>query len=45
MTHAGIRPSHVHWTDFDRGGHVAAMENPEFLVGRVRAYSRGLRSR
>ena len=33
----------VHWTEFDRGGHFAAMENPEFLVEDVRAFFRGLR--
>jgi epoxide hydrolase len=34
----------VHWSEFDRGGHFAAMENPEFLAGDVRAFFRGLRS-
>jgi pimeloyl-ACP methyl ester carboxylesterase len=33
----------VHWTEFDGGGHFAAMENPEFLVDDVRAFFRGLR--
>jgi pimeloyl-ACP methyl ester carboxylesterase len=33
----------VHWTEFDKGGHFAAMENPEFLVKDVRAFFRGLR--
>ena len=33
----------VHWSEFDRGGHFAAMEAPEFLVGDVRAFFRGLR--
>ena len=33
----------VHWSEFDRGGHFAAMENPEFLVEDVRAFFRGLR--
>lgn len=33
----------VHWTEFDEGGHFAAMEAPEFLVGDVRAFFRGLR--
>lgn len=32
----------VHWTEFDRGGHFAAMEEPELLVGDVRAFFRGL---
>ena len=27
----------VHWTEFDRGGHFAAMEEPDLLVGDVRA--------
>jgi epoxide hydrolase len=33
----------VHWSEFDRGGHFAAMENPEFLVGDVRAFFRRFR--
>jgi epoxide hydrolase len=33
----------VHWTDFDRGGHFAAMEAPDLLVGDVRAFFRQLR--
>ncbi|GGS96781.1 microsomal epoxide hydrolase [Planobispora rosea] len=33
----------VHWTEFDRGGHFAAMEEPDLLVGDVRAFFRGLR--
>jgi len=32
----------VRWTEFDRGGHFAAMEQPELLVGDVRAFFRGL---
>ena len=28
----------VHWTEFDRGGHFAAMEAPDLLVGDVRAF-------
>jgi epoxide hydrolase len=35
----------VHWSEFDRGGHFAAMENPEFLVGDVRAFFRTLGQR
>jgi pimeloyl-ACP methyl ester carboxylesterase len=35
----------VHWSEFDRGGHFAAMEEPELLVGDVRAFFRGLRAR
>ncbi|HEV3012890.1 MAG TPA: epoxide hydrolase [Actinomycetota bacterium] len=33
----------VHWSEFERGGHFAAMEAPEFLVGDVRAFFRKLR--
>jgi epoxide hydrolase len=33
----------VHWSDFDRGGHFAAMEAPDLLVGDVRAFFKGLR--
>jgi pimeloyl-ACP methyl ester carboxylesterase len=33
----------VHWTDFDRGGHFAAMEAPDLLVEDVRAFFRTLR--
>ncbi|MFE3635388.1 epoxide hydrolase family protein [Streptomyces sp. NPDC059168] len=33
----------VRWTEFDRGGHFAAMEEPDLLVGDVRAFFRGLR--
>jgi epoxide hydrolase len=33
----------VHWTDFDGGGHFAAMEEPELLVGDMRTFFRGLR--
>jgi pimeloyl-ACP methyl ester carboxylesterase len=33
------------WTDFPRGGHFAAMEEPELLAGDVRTFFRGLRSR
>jgi pimeloyl-ACP methyl ester carboxylesterase len=33
----------VHWTDFDRGGHFAAMETPDLLVGDVRAFFRRFR--
>lgn len=32
----------VRWTEFDRGGHFAAMEQPELLVGDVRAFFREL---
>jgi pimeloyl-ACP methyl ester carboxylesterase len=33
----------VHWSEFDRGGHFAAMEAPEILVEDIRAFFRGLR--
>ena len=38
-------PEHtiVRWTEFDDGGHFAAMENPAFLVEDVRAFFRDLR--
>jgi epoxide hydrolase len=33
----------AHWTEFDRGGHFAAMEAPDLLVGDVRTFFRQLR--
>lgn len=33
----------VHWTDFDTGGHFAALETPDLLVADVRAFFRGIR--
>jgi pimeloyl-ACP methyl ester carboxylesterase len=33
----------AHWSEFDRGGHFAAMETPELLVGDVREFFRTLR--
>jgi pimeloyl-ACP methyl ester carboxylesterase len=33
----------VHWSEFDRGGHFAAMEEPDLLVGDVREFFRALR--
>jgi epoxide hydrolase len=33
----------VRWTDVDRGGHFAAMEEPELLIGDVRDFFRQLR--
>lgn len=33
----------VHWSDFDRGGHFAAMEAPDLLVDDIRAFFRRLR--
>ncbi|GIH67804.1 microsomal epoxide hydrolase [Sphaerimonospora thailandensis] len=35
-------PNITHWTEFDRGGHFAAMERPELLVADVRAFARSL---
>ncbi|MEJ2858222.1 MULTISPECIES: epoxide hydrolase family protein [unclassified Saccharothrix] len=34
----------VHWSEFDRGGHFAAMEAPDLLVDDVRASFRSLRA-
>jgi pimeloyl-ACP methyl ester carboxylesterase len=28
----------VHWSDFDTGGHFAALETPDLLVGDIRAF-------
>jgi microsomal epoxide hydrolase len=33
----------VHWSEFDRGGHFAAMEAPDLLVGDIRTFFRRLR--
>lgn len=33
----------VHWSEFDQGGHFAAMETPELLVEDVRAFFRTVR--
>jgi pimeloyl-ACP methyl ester carboxylesterase len=33
----------VHWSTFDRGGHFAALEQPELFVGDVRAFFRAFR--
>ena len=33
----------VHWSDFDTGGHFAAMETPDLLVADVRTFFRRLR--
>ena len=33
----------VHWSEFDRGGHFAAMEAPDLLVGDICGFFRGLR--
>ena len=40
----GERGHHiVHWTEFDRGGHFAAMEAPDLLVDDMRSFFRGQR--
>ncbi|GGS57803.1 MULTISPECIES: epoxide hydrolase family protein [Actinokineospora] len=36
-------PTITHWTEFERGGHFAAMEEPELLVEDIRKFVRGLR--
>ncbi len=33
----------VHWSDFERGGHFAALEAPDLLVDDVRAFFGSLR--
>jgi pimeloyl-ACP methyl ester carboxylesterase len=33
----------AHWSEFERGGHFAAMEAPDLLVGDVREFFRALR--
>lgn len=33
----------AHWSEFDRGGHFAAMEAPDLLVRDIRDFARGLR--
>jgi microsomal epoxide hydrolase len=33
----------VHWTEFDRGGHFAAMEEPDLVIGDVRTFFRRFR--
>jgi microsomal epoxide hydrolase len=35
-------PAIVHWSEFDRGGHFAAMEEPDLFVDDVRAFARVL---
>jgi pimeloyl-ACP methyl ester carboxylesterase len=35
----------VHWREFDRGGHFAALERPDVLVDEIRACFRPLRGR
>lgn len=38
-----VLPTLTHWSEFDRGGHFAAMEQPELFVKDVRAFVRSLR--
>ena len=33
----------VHWSEFDRGGHFAALEAPDLLIEDIRLFFRGLR--
>ena len=33
----------THWSEFDRGGHFAAMEAPDLLIGDVRTFFGTLR--
>ena len=33
----------VHWSEFDRGGHFAALEAPDLLAADVREFFRTLR--
>jgi pimeloyl-ACP methyl ester carboxylesterase len=33
----------VHWSEFDRGGHFAALQAPDLLTADIRAFFRGLR--
>ena len=40
---AEARYNIVHWTVMPRGGHFAALEEPELLVDDIRAFFRGLR--
>jgi epoxide hydrolase len=34
----------VRWTEYDRGGHFAALEQPDLLTSDIRAFFRQLRS-
>ncbi len=33
----------MHWAEYDRGGHFAAMEEPDLLISDVRTFFRPLR--
>jgi pimeloyl-ACP methyl ester carboxylesterase len=41
--YAELNHNIVHWSEFDRGGHFAAIEAPDLLIGDVRKFFRGLR--
>lgn len=46
LRHKAERTEHLfRWTEFDRGGHFPAMEEPDRLVGDVRAFFRQLREK
>ncbi|MGW4277514.1 epoxide hydrolase family protein [Streptomyces seoulensis] len=36
-------PTITHWTEFEQGGHFAALEQPAALTGDIRAFARSLR--
>ncbi|MFI0366575.1 epoxide hydrolase family protein [Actinomadura sp. 1N219] len=38
-----VLPTLAHWTEFERGGHFAAIEQPAALVSDIRAFTRLLR--
>jgi epoxide hydrolase len=38
-----LYPTITHWTEFDRGGHFAAMEQPDLFVQDIRDFARSLR--
>ena len=40
-----LDPDHkmAHWTEYDRGGHFAALEVPDLLVADLRSFFRPLR--
>jgi len=38
-----ILPTLTHWTEFDKGGHFAALEQPELFTGDVRTFAQSLR--
>jgi pimeloyl-ACP methyl ester carboxylesterase len=38
-----VLPTISHWSEFDRGGHFAALEEPDLYVGDVRTFARSLK--